>query len=77
MVNWFTILMTYIVVWWMILFMALPFGARPPEETGEGHSTGAPAKTHLAIKAMFTTVLAAMVTWAFFAFTSGFLIVPE
>lgn len=77
MVNWFTILMTYVVVWWMILFMALPFGAKLPDEAGEGHSSGAPAKTHLAIKSAITTVLAALVTWAFFALTEGFLVVPE
>lgn len=77
MVNWFTIFMTYVVVWWVVLFMTLPFGATPPAETGQGHSAGAPAKTHLAKKAAVTTVLAALVTWAFFALTAGFLVVPE
>jgi predicted secreted protein len=61
----------------MVMFMALPFGATPPEEVGQGHSSGAPAKTHLGIKAMVTSVLAALITWAFFYFTSGILVVAE
>ncbi|MCH2548228.1 MAG: DUF1467 family protein [Alphaproteobacteria bacterium] len=74
MVNWFTILITYLVVWWMVLFIALPFGARPPADHELGHSTGAPARTHLGLKVLVTSFVSAIVTWMFFAFTSGLLI---
>lgn len=75
--NWFTILLTYLVIWWVVLFMVLPFGANLPEETGAGHSSGAPARTYLGLKMLVTSVLAAIVTWAFFAFTAGFLIAAK
>lgn len=75
--NWFTILLTYLVIWWVVLFMVLPFGAKPPQESGAGHSTGAPARTYLGLKVLVTSVLAAIATWAFFAFTAGFLIAAQ
>lgn len=74
MVNWFTIIMVFFVVWWVVLFIVLPFGATPPEEVEKGHSTGAPAVTNLGIKAIVTTVLALVVTVIFFFSTSGILV---
>jgi predicted secreted protein len=77
MVNWFTILMTYIVVWWMVLFITLPFGSSPPEQVEDGHSSGAPAKVYLGRKALATTFIAAIVTAVFFYATTGILVVPD
>lgn len=77
MMNWFTIGFTYLVVWWIVIFVMLPIGATPPEEVGKGHSTGAPAVPHLRRKAIATTVLAAIITFLFFYFTQGMLVVPE
>ena len=44
--NWVTIIAIYVVVWWLILFMVLPFGVRPPtdEEMEPGQEAGAPVK---------------------------------
>ncbi|MEM7043992.1 MAG: DUF1467 family protein [Pseudomonadota bacterium] len=56
--NLFTTAITFLVIWWLILFMVLPFGAAPPEEVGEGHAASAPAKPRLLIKILITTVLA-------------------
>ena len=43
--------------------MALPLGVRPPHEMGEvaepGHDAGAPVRTHLPVKVLATTVIAA------------------
>lgn len=77
MVNWFTILIVFLNLWWVVFFMALPFGANPPEEVEQGHSAGAPAKTHLGKKALVTTVIAAILTAVFFFATSGYLVAPE
>lgn len=74
MVNWFTISITFIVVWWVVFFITLPFGSRPPEEAVEGHSTGAPTQLHLGKKALAATVLAALVTALFFYATTGILV---
>lgn len=54
---------TYTVVWWLIFFMALPFGAQPEANPAIGHVESAPAKPRLLLKAAITTVLAALVTW--------------
>lgn len=77
MINWFTITVTYLLIWWVVIFLTLPFGAKLPEEVGEGHSQGAPARTHLLVKALVTTVVAALLTWLFFVVTSGLLVNPH
>ena len=63
-----TIVAIYFVVWWITLFLVLPFGVKNADEAGEvvekGHERGAPVATRLAIKAAINTVLAAFVTAA-------------
>ncbi len=58
-------LMVYIVVWWLIWFMALPIGVVTQEEAGEdivpGTVKSAPQKPRLRLKAIGTTVVAALV----------------
>jgi predicted secreted protein len=56
-------IITYAVVWWLIFFMALPFGAHPEAEPIRGNVESAPARPRLWLKAAVTTVLAALVTW--------------
>jgi predicted secreted protein len=58
-------LVVFVIAWWLIFFMTLPFGARPPEHPEEGHAASAPEKPRLGLKAVITTVLAALVTAAF------------
>jgi predicted secreted protein len=59
--NWFTGILLYVIIWWVLLFMVLPWGARPPEKPEEGHAESAPEKPMLWRKAAVTTVLAAIV----------------
>lgn len=56
-------LATFGIVWWLVFFMALPFGVRADEEPVPGADRGAPAKPHLLAKVLATTVLAALATW--------------
>lgn len=56
-------IVTYGVVWWLIFFMALPFGAQPVERPEPGHVESAPARPRLLLKAGITTVLAGLATW--------------
>jgi predicted secreted protein len=56
-------LITYGVVWWLIFFMALPFGVWPEENPVKGTVEGAPARPRLLLKATVTTVLAGLATW--------------
>jgi predicted secreted protein len=58
----FGIFVIFVIVWWMIFFVTLPFGVRVPDETEAGHATSAPIRPRLAIKAAVTTVLATGLT---------------
>jgi predicted secreted protein len=60
--TWLGAAVVFAVVWWLVLFMVLPFGAAPPAEVEPGMATSAPAKPRLAVKMAITTILAALVT---------------
>ena len=51
----------YVVVWWIVIFAVLPFGARPPETVEPGHATSAPERPRIALKMAITTVIAAVI----------------
>ncbi len=54
----------YFVIWWTGLFAVLPFGVRSQAEAGDvvaGSEPGAPALPALREKALWTTLLAALV----------------
>jgi predicted secreted protein len=65
----------FIVIWWVVFFMALPFGVKSHDEAGEevveGNDAGAPVKTLLGKKLLVTTGIAA-IFWGlyFWAITS-------
>ena len=58
----FNIAVVFIVIWWLVWFLTLPFGNRPPVEVELGHAASAPSKPRLLIKATITTVLAIVLT---------------
>jgi predicted secreted protein len=60
--DWFQSMIVFAVVWWLILFMVLPFGAAPPDEVEPGMATSAPARPRIGLKLAITTVLAMVVT---------------
>ena len=53
----------YLIVWWLVLFTVLPWGARPPETPEPGHVESAPANPRLRLKFAVTTLVAGLV-WA-------------
>lgn len=61
-------IMVYVVVWWIVLFTVLPWGARPPENPQPGHATSAPEKPRLLLKFAVTTVIAGIVFAALYWF---------
>jgi predicted secreted protein len=68
----------YFIIWWLVLFMVLPFGIRNAHESGEaveeGNEPGAPVNPRLARKAVITTLLATAVFAVFYlAVTRGLL----
>jgi predicted secreted protein len=59
-------------MWWIVLFVTLPFGVRSQHEDGggaPGTDPGAPVVTGMGRKLIWTTVLSAVVfglgTWAY------------
>ena len=67
----------YFVIWWIALFLALPFGVRSQHEDGEGApgtDPGAPVATHMRAKLIWTTVISTVffaVAWL--AYDAGYL----
>ena len=51
-------LVVYILLWWWVFLMTLPFGAKAPDAIETGHATSAPSKPMLWRKAAITTVIA-------------------
>ena len=51
-------LVLYIVIWWIVFFIVLPIGNKPPSSTGHGNVAGAPEEGYIGIKALITTLLA-------------------
>ncbi|WP_259779740.1 DUF1467 family protein [Aestuariispira ectoiniformans] len=51
----------YLISWWLVFFMALPFGVKRSEQVEEGHEPGAPEKPMLWMKAAVTSVIAAVI----------------
>ena len=58
--NVFTGILVYVLIWWLVLFMVLPWGASPPDEPEVGHAQSAPERPMLWRKALATTVIAAI-----------------
>jgi predicted secreted protein len=58
--TWLTGVMVYVVIWWMVLLMVLPWGVRVPENPEPGHATSAPQNPMMWRKALITTLIAAV-----------------
>lgn len=56
-------IVSFVVIWWLIFFMALPFGVQPPDEVEPGHEPGAPAKPRLWTKVLITTLLTCAIVY--------------
>ena len=56
--DWFSGVLVYVMIWWVVFFTTLPFGARPPAKLEPGHDAGAPEKPMLWRKALITTAIA-------------------
>ena len=54
-------IMVYVVVWWVVLFTVLPWGAEPPAHPQPGHAASAPENPRLLLKFAVTTVIAGIV----------------
>jgi len=60
--DWFAAGITFVIVWWLVLFMVLPFGAKPPNEVEPGMAPSAPERPRMALKITVTTAIALALT---------------
>ncbi|MBC6445357.1 MAG: DUF1467 family protein [Alphaproteobacteria bacterium GM202ARS2] len=51
-------LVLYVVIWWVVFFIVLPWGIEPPSEVAKGHDAGAPKDARLVLKLVITTGVA-------------------
>ena len=76
--TWFAI---YFVIWWITLFLTLPFGVRSQHEDGvgaPGTDPGAPIATGMGRKLIWTTVISAVIfAVSLFAYNAGYLSVDR
>lgn len=56
----------YFVIWWIVLFMVLPWGVTISDNPEPGHATSAPERPQLARKALWTTLIAAAIWGCYF-----------
>ena len=53
----------YFVIWWITLFMVLPFGVEQDENVEEGNDPGAPVRHRILLKLTINTILA-FIVWS-------------
>jgi predicted secreted protein len=67
----------YFVIWWITLFLTLPFGIRSQHEDGVGAAgtdPGAPIASRMGSRLLWTTVLSAVIfALAMLAYNAGYL----
>ncbi len=61
--NLYTGIAVYIIIWWLVIFMVLPWGVQRVDaaDVGKGHDPGAPAKPRMLVKLAVTTAIATVV----------------
>jgi predicted secreted protein len=72
-----TALAIYFVMWWIVLFLTLPFGVRSQHEDGvgaPGTDPGAPILTRMGPKLIWTTIISAVIfALSMYAYNAGYL----
>jgi predicted secreted protein len=67
----------YFVLWWVVLFLTLPFGVRSQHEDGvgvAGTDPGAPIASQMGRKLIWTTIISAVIfAVAMAAYNAGYL----
>ena len=53
-------LVVFILLWWWVFLMSLPFGIKTPDEVENGHATSAPERPMLQRKVVISTAIASV-----------------
>jgi predicted secreted protein len=58
----FTIFVTFVLTWWVVVFAVLPFGNAPAAKPTVGHDPSAPANPRIRQKLLWTTIISLVIT---------------
>ncbi len=59
--NWFTGVVTFVIIWWTALFAVLPIGTRPIQQADSSSGwRGAPERPRVLMKVIVTTIVASV-----------------
>ena len=61
----------FVVLWWLVLFVVLPWGVQRDEAPQTGNDPGAPMRPRLLRKALLTTAIAAVLFALVYAVITG------
>jgi len=72
--GWFTSILTFVIIWWLVLFTVLPWGTQATYDTQMGREPGAPQRPRLWLKVGVTTLIT-IVLWtvAYFVIEAGWI----
>ena len=62
--SWLSIVAIFFIIWWVVLFAAMPFGLRTQDEDGDvtlGTPSSAPRGPHVARAMLRTTIVTAII----------------
>jgi len=62
----FEVVVIAVILWWLVFFITLPFGVRPPEDPEPGFASSAPERPRLWLKAGITTVVTVVLVGALY-----------
>ncbi|WP_265519520.1 DUF1467 family protein [Nitratireductor luteus] len=66
--TWISLAAVFVIIWWIMLFVSLPFGLRTQDEDGEivpGSTESAPRGPHM-LKALIRTTILTLIVFAIF-----------
>ena len=62
-----TLIFTYIIVWWVVIFMVLPWGNKQPKFPEKGMAYGAPHNPNIKKKMIATTIISFLILGMIYA----------
>jgi predicted secreted protein len=57
----FTNFLLFVIIWWIIFFICLPFRISVSENPHKGHATSAPNKTYIGLKVIISTAISTII----------------
>ncbi len=61
-----SLIVVFVVMWWMVFFMALPIGVVREDKPEAGNDKGAPKNPNIAKKMLASTIISALITALYF-----------